>query len=157
MCWFKLLWSRKKISVRRNKDMLLMRQRAPVGQRTAGTMALCCVVESRCGRESPVKGQTQAVEWDTRRVKAAKWPLCLFLAEYSIYAWKSHLCLTPVATQILGLGKWWDFVAHMVEMWVLSQKPLDRVMIPRRSLSLQFSLLNPYSPQTKSMSHFLEK
>lgn len=100
--------------------MFLVRQRTPVGQGTAGTVALCCMVEPSCGREPLVKGQIQAVEWDTRRMKAAKRPLCLILA-CSTYAWESHLCLSPVATQIVGLWGRWDFIAYMVEMWVLLQ------------------------------------
>lgn len=152
MCWFKILWSRNKISVRRNKDMFLIRQRKSVGQRTADAMSLCCMVESSCGTEPPVGGQMQAVGWDQRRVKAAKWPLCLILAECSTYAWESHLCLRPVAAQIFGWWRRWDCIAHVVEMWVLLQ---NRVMMSRVSPTVLYAQL----PLTPDQEHepFLRK
>lgn len=85
------------------------------------------------GKEPP--GHKQAIEWDTRRLKAAKRSLGLILEECCIHAWESQPCLSPEATQVLGSWKWWDFIAHMEEVWVLLQKSPGRAMMPTEQLS----------------------
>lgn len=108
------------------------------------------------GREPPGKGHKQAIEWDTRRVKGAKWSLGLILAECCIYAWESQPCLSPVAIQVLGWWKWWDFIAHMEEVRVLLQKSQEGWWCLRSISQLADLLAQPLLPQTKGLSHFLE-
>ena len=91
-------------------------------------------------------------------MKAAKWPLGLILAECCIYAWESQPYLSPVAIQV-----------HQVVEAVGFHRSHGRGVSPAAEVpgkaddahgvapSLQASSLGPHSPQTKGLSHFLEK